>query len=105
MEQAPGPRGSPHDPQAPGEAEAGELPFALTANTESCGASFTLWHLGHCAFSAPYTNASKGCSQSLQMYSKIGMTLLLTARLDRHDHLKSNGGVDANENPGIPAAT
>ena len=54
MEQAPGPRGSPQLPHPPAE---GALllaePFAETANTESCGASFLLWHLGHSAFSLP----------------------------------------------------
>jgi hypothetical protein len=28
-------------------------PFVETANVESCGASFLLWHFGHCAFSLP----------------------------------------------------
>ena len=54
-EQAPGPRGSPHDPQAPpddGDADADE-PFAETAKTESCGSSLVAWHLGHSAFSLP----------------------------------------------------
>ena len=35
-----------------------ELPLALTANTESCGASLLPWHLGHSAFCFPYTSAS-----------------------------------------------
>ena len=52
-EQAPGPRGSPQDPQGPtGFAEL-ETPLADTAKTESCGASFLVWHLGHSAFSLP----------------------------------------------------
>ena len=54
MEQAPGPRGSPQDPHAPdGAAEAEDEPFAETANTESCGSSFVVWHFGHSAFSLP----------------------------------------------------
>jgi len=54
-EQAPGPRGSPQDPQARvGEAEAeDDEPFADTAKTESCGSSFVVWHFGHSAFSLP----------------------------------------------------
>jgi hypothetical protein len=52
-EQAPGPRGSPHDPQAcVVGAELEEL-LAETANTESCGSSFVAWHFGHSAFSLP----------------------------------------------------
>lgn len=52
-EQAPGPRGSPQDPQAPlADAEADD-PLADTAKTESCGSSFVVWHLGHSAFSLP----------------------------------------------------
>jgi hypothetical protein len=53
IEQAPGPRGSPHDPQAPaGLAELDAL-FAETAKTESCGSNFLVWHLGHSALSLP----------------------------------------------------
>ena len=60
MEQAPGPRGSPHDPQEPeGMDGDGPDPLAETANTESCGVSFLPSHLGHEAFSLPYTRASK----------------------------------------------
>jgi hypothetical protein len=54
MEQAPGPLGSPQLPQ--GEAEGlgdDEDPLADTAKTESCGASFLLWHLGQSALSLP----------------------------------------------------
>jgi hypothetical protein len=74
-EQAPGPRGSPQEPHGPAEGgfEDEDAPFAETANTESCGASFLLWHLGQDAFSEPYTKASNWWSHSLQMYSKIGM--------------------------------
>ena len=63
-EQAPGPRGSPQDPQAPLEDEDEDAevadglaeddePFAATANTESCGASLVDWHFGHSAFCLP----------------------------------------------------
>ena len=72
MAQAPGPRGSPQ--LLHGLADGvGADPLAATANTESWGASFLLWHLGHSALSRPNTRASNSCSQSWQMYSKIGM--------------------------------
>jgi hypothetical protein len=54
MEQAPGPRGSPHDPQGPDDGEGDEDdPLADTAKNESCGASLVVWHFGHSAFSFP----------------------------------------------------
>jgi len=53
IEHAPGPRGSPQDPQAPMAGEALALPFVATAKVEICGASFLLWHLGHSAFRLP----------------------------------------------------
>src|SRR6516162_8395049 len=68
-EQAPGPRGSPQDPQGLAGRDELEAPFAETANTESCGSSFLVWHLGHSAFSLPYTKASNWWWHSLQMYS------------------------------------
>ena len=77
MEHAPGPRGSPQLPHAPAEGEALAVPFAATANTESCRARFLLWHLGHSAFWFPYTKASNPWSHSLQTYSKMGMIRLL----------------------------
>jgi hypothetical protein len=49
MEQAPGPRGSPQLPQAPALGDALAEPFVDIAKTESCCASFLLWHLGHFA--------------------------------------------------------
>ncbi len=60
MEQEPGPRGSPQDPQAPEGTLELDAAFAETAKTESCGASFWLLHLGQEAFSFPKTKASKG---------------------------------------------
>jgi hypothetical protein len=50
IEQVPGPRGSPQLPQAPTEGDALAELLAETANTESCRASFLLWHFGHSAF-------------------------------------------------------
>src|ERR1700722_12614724 len=79
MEQAPAPRGSPHDPQAAGaasekdEADEAAPPLADTAKTDSCGSSFLLWHFGHSAFCWPKTIASNSCWHCLQMYSKMGM--------------------------------
>jgi len=53
--QAPGPRGSPQEPQAPPlpADSLALLPLAATANTESCCSSLALWQCGHCAFFAP----------------------------------------------------
>src|SRR5215467_6522270 len=73
MEQAPGPRGSPQVPQGPTDSLGADPPLADTAKTESCGASFLLWHLGHPGFSAPKTRASKRWLHPRQMYSKIGI--------------------------------
>jgi hypothetical protein len=75
MEQAPGPRGSPHDPQDPVGMAGWEDPplFADTAKTESWGCSFLLWHFGHSAFCCPKTKASNSWLQRSQIYSKIGM--------------------------------
>lgn len=60
LEHAPAPRGSPQAPHGPGDADAEALeePLAATANTESCGTNFLLWHLGHSALSLPKTRAS-----------------------------------------------
>src|SRR6478609_6337783 len=76
MEQAPGPRGSPHDPQAPpGLAGAvGSWDFSpRTAKLESCWLSRLLSHLGHAAFCAPRTMASNSWWHCRQTYSKIGI--------------------------------
>lgn len=52
-EQAPGPLGSPQDPQArAGDGDADAL-LAETAKTESCGSSLVAWHLGHSALCLP----------------------------------------------------
>jgi len=52
-EQAPGPRGSPQDPQAPAGLAEFDAPLAETAKTESCGSSLVALHLGHEASSLP----------------------------------------------------
>ena len=49
MEHEAGPRGSPHVLRAPVGVALAADPFADTANTESCGVSFLLWHFGHSA--------------------------------------------------------
>jgi len=74
-EQAPGPRGSPQEPQGAVEALLPAEPLADTAKTLSCGLSFRLWHLGHFALSRPNTKAPNSCWHSWQMYSKIGMAI------------------------------
>jgi hypothetical protein len=74
--QDPGPSGLPQEPHGPADTEGDELPFADTANTESFGSSFLLWHFGQAALSLPKTRASNWCRQSLQTYSKMGMNAL-----------------------------
>ncbi len=74
MEQAPGPRGSPHEPQAPeAAADSPEELRVDTAKTESCGAKCLPWHLGQAAFWLPKIRASNRCSHWVQTYSNIGM--------------------------------
>jgi hypothetical protein len=50
IEQEPGPRGSPHEPQAPADPWNGEgllfPPAVLTAKTDSNFRRFALWHDG-----------------------------------------------------------
>ena len=68
IEQAPGPRGSPQEPQG---ADCGEERLALpeTANTERRRSTRALSHLGHATRAFPLTNLSKRDSQSRQRYS------------------------------------
>src|SRR5689334_12806308 len=77
MEQEPGPRGSPHDPQAPPPGPAGAVgswDFSpRTAKLESCWLSRLLSHLGHAAFCVPRTMASNWWLHCRQTYSKIGI--------------------------------
>src|SRR5690348_5422419 len=73
MEQAPGPRGSPHDPQGDGAESAEGDESLATANLEICCVRRLLSHLGQRAFCWPSTMASNLCSHSRQMYSKIGI--------------------------------
>jgi hypothetical protein len=49
IEQAPGPRGSPHVPQGPDGGAIVDLagPLECAANTDSCFCSSTPWHAGH----------------------------------------------------------
>jgi hypothetical protein len=73
MEQAPGPRGSPHVPHAPGTDADDFEDLADTANTESCLSSDRLAHPGHTAGRLAVTRVSKARRQSRQTYSKSGI--------------------------------
>jgi hypothetical protein len=74
IEQAPGPRGSPQDPQPPERASDGPAdPPLPTAKTESSFCSFGLRHSGQRGLASPSTNSSKRFSQSRQTYSYSGM--------------------------------
>jgi hypothetical protein len=44
MEQAPGPRGSPHVPQAPGPPDDAQLEVAPTPKAENCFSSLVVLH-------------------------------------------------------------
>jgi hypothetical protein len=72
--QAPGPRGSPHDPQAPAGAASREPPPEddETANTERSFLTFRPSHVGQRGFAPPRTNSSKRRSQDWHWYSNSG---------------------------------
>jgi hypothetical protein len=72
MEQEPGPRGSPHDPQGPATGADADAPFAETAKTDSLGVRFLPRHFGQMALSFPKTRASNSFWHVLHEYSKIG---------------------------------
>jgi hypothetical protein len=76
MEQAPGPRGSPQLPQAVTGNSLCENPSpGLTAaNTDNCFSNLLPLHEGHSIFVSCRTSNSKFFPQSLQTYSKIGIT-------------------------------
>jgi hypothetical protein len=78
MEQAPGPRGSPHMPQgeAEGVAREDDEPFA-TANTDSCFSSSALAQAGQLGVSRSRVRYSKWWPQARQAYSNRGMTSIL----------------------------
>jgi hypothetical protein len=61
MEQAPGPRGSPHCPQPPADGiRVAAAPWPVcAAKAENCRSSALLWHDGHDGVSAPRTRVSK----------------------------------------------
>ena len=73
MEQAPGPRGSPQDPQGPADGTDADAPFAATANTDSLAVRLLPWHFGQEALSSPKTRASNSCRHVLHEYSKMGI--------------------------------
>src|SRR5690348_9702402 len=72
IEQAPGPRGSPQLPQGAGD-EAKLFSELPTAKLDNCCSRFFPEQDGQRGESAPRTTASKRRSQSLQIYSKIGI--------------------------------
>jgi hypothetical protein len=72
MEQEPGPRGSPHDPQGPAIGADADAPFAETAKTASLGVRFLPRHFGQMALSFPKTRVSNSFWHVLHEYSKIG---------------------------------
>ena len=78
MEQAPGPRGSPHIPQgaADGAPSEDEEPFA-TANTDSCFSSSALAQAGQLGASPSRVRYSKWWPQARHAYSNSGMLSIL----------------------------
>jgi hypothetical protein len=78
MEQAPGPRGSPHIPQGAADGVPGEDegPFA-TAKTDSCFSSSALSQAGQLAVSCPRVRYSKWWPQARHAYSNRGMSSIL----------------------------
>jgi hypothetical protein len=78
MEQAPGPRGSPHAPQGDAAAvlSGDEAPFA-TANTDSCFSSSALAQAGQLGDSRSRVRYSKWWPQARQAYSNNGMTSIV----------------------------
>ncbi len=78
MEQAPGPRGSPHVPQGAADAvlSEDEGPFA-TANTDSCFSSSALAQAGQLGDSRSRVRYSKWWPQARHAYSNNGMMSIL----------------------------
>jgi hypothetical protein len=76
IEQAPGPRGSPQLPQAVTGISFCEKPSPrlAAANTDNCFSNFLPLHEGHSIAVEALTSSSKFFPQSLQTYSKIGIT-------------------------------
>lgn len=73
---APGPRGSPQVPQAPGPGAtegAGRSGVRVgDAKVENCFSASSAWQAGQVGASEPKTSSSKGWSQARQTYWKIG---------------------------------
>jgi hypothetical protein len=78
IEQAPGPRGSPHAPHGAGAGKSARGPDACapTANVDSCLLSVRESHDGHAASRSARVRCSKWWPQDWQAYSKIGMQSL-----------------------------
>jgi hypothetical protein len=77
IEQEPGPRGSPQDPQAPGLEldEEAQSPVPPTAKAEISLSSLVALQEGQAGEAEPWTIASKRWRHSWQTYSKIGMAI------------------------------
>lgn len=73
IEQAPGPRGSPQDPQAPDPLVLAQSELAPTPKGENCFCSFVALHDGQAGVVEPCTIASNRWLHSWQRYSKMGM--------------------------------
>jgi len=76
MEQAPGPRGSPQLPQAPGPLEPAQSDVAPTPNAENCLSSDVALHEGQAGAVEAWTNNSNRRLHSRHTYSKIGMVVI-----------------------------
>lgn len=89
-EHAPGPRGSPHIPQALAAMplEAPPPSFMLAANIESCFSRLVPLQDGHSTSTVPRTRVSKPRWQSMHTYSNIGISATsLQERDPRWAHL------------------
>ncbi len=69
VEQAPGPRGSPHEPQEPADSAEERADPLETAKTERSRSTRALSQSGHSMRPFPLTNLSKRVSQSRHRYS------------------------------------
>jgi hypothetical protein len=76
IEQEPGPRGSPQEPQPPPDPDVtGHPPVAPTPNAENCLSNAVALQPGQAGTALPCTNSSKRWLHSRQTYSKMGMVL------------------------------
>jgi|GEM_PF-3952222 len=80
--QAPGPRGSPHEPHAPIAGCGSPPPLLLTANVDSSFSSLALLHVGQVGLAEPMTRVSNRWPHFLHAYSKRGIGPPHEVRLD-----------------------